>query len=313
MKRKIIIDTDPGQDDAVALFLALASPEIEVQAVIAVAGNVPLARTGENARRILEMAGFPHIPVFCGAPRPLQTIQTTAEHVHGPTGLDGIDLSVPPAMPLQTRNGVMYLIEAVRNSEPGELTLVMLGPLTDLALALTLAPDIAERICEVVLMGGAWSELGNITPAAEFNIYADPHAADIVFSAGIPLVVLPLDVTHQCLTLPERLAALRANGNRCSDAAVDMLSFSERFDLAKYGWKGAPLHDPCTIAWLLKPDIFGGRHVNVSIETESSLSVGMTVVDWWKVTERKPNALFIRDVKADAFFELLTTRLATLP
>lgn len=313
MKRKIIIDTDPGQDDAVALFLALASPEIEVQAVIAVAGNVPRARTMENARRVLEMAGRTDIPVFAGAARPLRPTQTTAEHVHGPTGLDGIDLSVPPTMPVQPESGVTYLVDAIRAAQEQELTLVMLGPLTDLAMALTIAPDIAGRLREVVLMGGAWSELGNITPAAEFNIYADPQAADIVFSAGIPLVVLPLDVTHKCLGLPDRLAALRANANRCSVAAADMLSYSERFDLVKYGWKGAPLHDPCTIAWLIAPDIFGGRHVNVGIETEGRLSVGMTVVDWWRVTDREPNALFLRDVDSDAFYDLLVSRLATLP
>ncbi|ATU74340.1 nucleoside hydrolase [Komagataeibacter rhaeticus] len=313
LKRRIIIDTDPGQDDAVAIFLALASPEITVQAIVAVAGNVPRERTLENACRVLEMAGRTDIPVFAGAARPLRPVQTTAEHVHGPTGLDGIDLSVPPAMAVQEHDGVTYLVDAIRRAQPQELTLVMLGPLTDLAMALTLAPDIAGRIREVVLMGGAWSELGNITPAAEFNIYADPQAADIVFSAGIPLVVLPLDVTHKCLGTPERLAALRANANRCSVAAADMLSYSERFDLHKYGWKGAPLHDPCTIAWLVAPELFGGRHVNVGIETEGRLSVGMTVVDWWKVTDRKPNALFVREVDSDAFYSLLATRLATLP
>ncbi len=313
MKRKIIIDTDPGQDDAVAIFLALASPEIDVQAIIAVAGNVPLHHTVENARRVLEMAGRPDIPLYAGAARPLRRTQTTAEHVHGPSGLDGIDTSWSLSMPVQTQNGVDYLIGAIRAAEPKELTLVMLGPLTDLAIALTLAPDIAGRLREVVLMGGAWSELGNITPAAEFNIYADPEAADIVFSAGIPLVILPLDVTHQCLGLPERLTAMRENGNRCSVAAADMLSFSERFDLKKYGWPGAPLHDPCTIAWLLNPEIFGGRTVNVSIETGNGLCAGMTVVDWWRVTDRTPNALFLRDVDSDAFYSLLTSRLAMLP
>lgn len=313
MTRKIIIDTDPGQDDAVAIFLALASPELDVQAIIAVAGNVPRSHTVENARRVLELAGRADIPLYAGAERPLQKTQTTAEHVHGPTGLDGIDMSWSPSMPVQEQSGVEYLIQSVRASEPQDITLVMLGPLTDLAIALTLAPDIASRLREVVLMGGAWSELGNITPAAEFNIYADPQAADIVFNAGIPLVVLPLDVTHKCLGLPERLKALRDNGNRCSVAAADMLSYSERFDLDKYGWKGAPLHDPCTIAWLLQPEIFSGRSVHVGIETAGVLSTGMTVVDWWAVTGKAPNALFLTDADSDAFYTLLTTRLATLP
>lgn len=313
MPRKIIIDTDPGQDDAVAIFLALASPELDVRAIVAVAGNVPLPRTSENARRILELAGRTDIPVYEGASRPLAAAQTTAEHVHGPTGLDGLDFTTPPAIAAQPESGITYLIDTIRAGTPGEYTLVALGPLTNLAIALTLAPDIAALVREIVLMGGAWSELGNITPAAEFNIYADPKAAEIVFGAGIPLAVLPLDVTHRCLATPARLAAFRAGGNRCSLAAADMLSFSERFDLAKYGWEGAPLHDPCTIAWLLQPEIFGGRSVNVRIETESSLSRGMTVVDWWKVTDRQANAQFLRDVDDTAFYDLLTARLARLP
>lgn len=319
--RKIIIDTDPGQDDAVAILLALASPELDVRAVIAVAGNVPLALTSVNARRVLELAGRTDVPFYEGAARPLMGplagplggAPVTAEHVHGRTGLDGMTFDAPPSMPAPERSGVTFLIETLRAAEQGDYTFVSLGPLTDLAVALTLAPDIARGLERIVLMGGAWSELGNITPAAEFNIYADPAAARIVFSSGVPITVLPLDVTHRCRTTPARLAAFRASGNRCSLAAADMLSFSERFDRAKYGWAGAPLHDPCTIAWLLQPEIFGGRSVNVRIETESPLSRGMTVVDWWKVTDRQANALFLRDVDDTAFYDLLTARLARLP
>ena len=313
MARRIIIDTDPGQDDAVAILLALASPEeLEVLGIVAVAGNVPLALTEKNARRIVELAGRTDVPVHAGCGRPMVRSLRTAEHVHGRTGLDGYALP-EPAIPLAEKHGVDFIVDTVMAAGEGEITLCTLGPLTNVAMALIKQPAIAGRLRHIVMMGGAYFEVGNITPAAEFNIYVDPHAADVVFRSGIPLTVAPLDLTHRMLTTEKRRQAFAAIGNRTGEAVAGLLSFSERFDLTKYGSVGAPLHDPCVIAWLLQPDLFTGRDINVSIETVSELTMGMTVADWWRVTDRPANALFLCDGNADGYYQLLTERLARLP
>ena len=310
--RKIIIDTDPGQDDAVAILLALASPdEIDVLGVVAVAGNVPLALTEKNARIVCELAGRVDIPVFAGRDAPLKRALVTAEHVHGKTGLDGPKLA-DPVMPLQDVHGVDFIVETLRREPPGTVTLVPIGPLTNIAAAFDKAPDIVARVQEIVLMGGAYFEVGNITPAAEFNIYVDPEAADIVFKSGAPLVVMPLDVTHKVLTTAVRVEAFRAMGTNVGKMVAAWTDFFERFDMEKYGSDGAPLHDPCTIAYLIQPELFSGRRINVEIEQVSDLTRGMTVADWWGVTDRAANALFIGDVDADGFFRLLTERIARL-
>jgi purine nucleosidase len=313
MPRKIIIDTDPGQDDAVAILLALASPqELEVLGIVAVAGNVGLHHNANNARKIVELAGRGDIPVFAGCARPMRRTLVTAEHVHGDTGLNGPDLP-EPTIPLQPQHGVDYLIDTLMNAEPGTITLCTLGPLTNIAMALVKEPRIAERIAEIVMMGGAYFEVGNITPAAEFNIYVDPEAADVVLRCGAPITMLPLDVTHQMQSTPDRLAAFLALGNKAGKAVHAMLTFSESFDLNKYGWAGAPLHDPTVIAYLLQPELFEGRHCNVTIETASELTMGMTVADYWHVTGYVRNANFMRDGDPEGFFGLLTERLARLP
>jgi purine nucleosidase len=313
MKRRIIIDTDPGQDDAVAILLALASPEeVDVLGIVAVAGNVPLAHTERNARRIVELAGRPEIPVFAGCVRPMVRTLVTAEHVHGRTGLDGADLP-DPQMPLQQEHGVDFIVRTLRAAEPGSITLCFLGPLTDLAMALVKAPDITTGIREVVLMGGAYFEVGNITPAAEFNIFVDPEAADVVMRSGVPITMCPLDLTHRVLTTEARLARFGALGNRAGAAVWGLLGFSERFDLAKYGSAGAPLHDPTVIGWLLRPDLFKGKVINVSIETMSPLTLGMTVADWWQITDRPRNVNFLREVDDEGFYALMSERLARLP
>lgn len=313
MPRKIIIDTDPGQDDAVAILLALASPEdFEVLGVVAVAGNVGLHHNATNARKIVELAGRPDIPVYAGCSRPMRRTLVTAEHVHGDTGLNGPDLPAP-TIDLQPQHGVDYLIDTLMSAEPGSITLCTLGPLTNIAMALVKEPRIAERVAELVMMGGAYFEVGNITPAAEFNIYVDPDAADIVFRSGIKLTVLPLDVTHHMQSTPARLAAIKALGNKSGQAVYDMLTFSEGFDLKKYGWEGAPLHDPTVIAYLIDPTLFEGRECNVTIETASELTIGMTVTDYWHVTDKPHNATYISTGNADGFYKLLTERLARLP
>ncbi len=310
--RKIIIDTDPGQDDAVAILLALASPEdVEVMGITAVAGNVPLPLTQKNARIICELARKPETRVFAGCDAPLKRKLVTAEHVHGKTGLDGPQMA-DPTMPLQDAHAVDFIIETLRREPAHTVTLCPLGPLTNIASAFQRAPDIVSRVQQIVLMGGAYFEVGNITPSAEFNIYVDPEAAEIVFRSGVPLVVMPLDVTHKALTNRKRVEAFRALGTEPGRMVAEWTDFFERFDMAKYGSEGAPLHDPCVIAYLIRPELFQGRHINVEIETTSELTLGMTVADWWGVTKRPANALFMGSVDAEGFFALLTDRVGRL-
>jgi len=310
--KSIIIDCDPGQDDALAILLALGSPEeIEVLAITAVAGNVPLAHTEVNARKLVALAGRTDIPVYAGADRPLVRDLVTAEFVHGQTGLDGADLR-EPSFSLQDGHAVQAIIDILRREPSGSVTLCPVGPLTNIALALRLAPDIAARIEAIVLMGGAIG-IGNITPAAEFNIYVDPHAADIVFRSGVPIVMHGLDVTHKALVTQTRLAAIKAIGSTVSEAVVGLLTFYNKFDQAKGEVQGAPLHDPCAIAYVIWPDLFEGRHRHVEIDITSDVSMGRTLVDWRGLSEKPANALAIDQIDADAFFKFLTERLARLP
>ena len=310
--RKIIIDTDPGQDDAVAILLALASPEdVTVLGITAVAGNVPLDLTQKNARIICELAQKTDVPVFAGAKRPLERPLVTAEHVHGKTGLDGPQLP-DPTMTLQDQHAVDFIIQTLRAEPSGTITLCPLGPLTNIAAAFNQAPDIIERVREVVLMGGAYFEVGNITPTAEFNIYVDPEAAEIVLKSGADITMMPLDVTHKALVTKNRNDRFRALETPVGVAVAEMTDFFERFDREKYGSDGAPLHDPTVIAYLINPKLFTGRYVNVEVETKSALTLGMTVADWWRVSNREPNAMFIGDLDADGFFDLLTERLGRL-
>ena len=313
MARRIIIDTDPGIDDAVAILLALAAPEeLDVLGIVAVAGNLPLAQTERNARRVCELAGRADIPVYAGCARPLLRPLATAEQIHGETARDRL-LLPEPTMALQPQHGVDFLIETFRAEAAGTITLCVLGPMTNMAMALVKAPEIAERIGELVAMGGACFALGNVTPAAEFNIHVDPEAAAIVLNSGIPITMIPLDVTQQVLTTPKRLAALRGLGNRCGSAVAALLAAFERKRRANFGTRGGALHDPCVIGYLLRPALFGGREVNVAIETQSRLTLGMTVVDWWGVTGRKANVRLMNTIDASGFYDLMTERLARLP
>jgi len=312
VRRKIIIDTDPGQDDAVAILLALGSPaEIEVLGIVAVAGNVGLKLNAINALKVVELSGKTDTPVYAGCERPMRRNLVTAEQVHGKTGLDGPDLP-DPKIKLREQHGVDFIIETLLREPAGTVTLCALGPLTNLGMAFVKAPQIGPRIKEIVLMGGGLFEGGNITPAAEFNIYVDPEAADVVFHSGVPIIMVPLDVTHFMLTTRTRIERFRALGNKTGVATAEMLDFFERYDEAKYGWDGGPLHDPCVIAYLLKPELFKGRHVNVAIETQGELTRGMTVVDYWGVTGRVKNCNYLRSGDSDGFYELLFERLATL-
>ena len=311
MTHRIIIDTDPGQDDAIAMLLAFASPEIEVLGICSVAGNVPLPLTTKNALKVCELAGRTDVPVYAGAAAPLVRKLVTAEDVHGKTGLDGPDLP-EPAMRPRDGHAVDFLIETLRAEPSGSITLCALGPLTNIALAFARAPEIRGRVARIVGMGGGRSEGGNITPVAEFNIYADPHAAQAVFHAGVPVVLHPLDVTHRARTSRDRVAAFRRLGTPAGTAVAAMLSFAQTYDMERYGAEGGPLHDPNVIAWLLRPDIYRGKDVNLEVETGSELTMGQTVVDWWGATDRPRNVHFVREVDDAALFDLLVERIGRL-
>lgn len=309
--RPIILDCDPGQDDAMAILLALASrQEIDLLGITVVAGNVPLELTQTNARKICELARRTDMPVFAGCSRPILRKLVTAEYVHGKTGLDGTDLPAP-TMPLQEAHAVDFIVDTVMAQPKGAVTLCPIGPLTNVALAMVKQPAIIPRLKEIVLMGGAMAE-GNTTPAAEFNIYVDPHAARVVFESGVPITMLGLDVTHQALVTEERLAAVRALDTPVTNAVVGLLDFFNRYDRERYAIPGAPLHDPCVIAYLLKPELFDGRECHVAVETESELTMGATLVDWWGLHGKGTTARVINAVDADGFFDLLTERLGTL-
>ncbi len=310
MTRKIIIDCDPGQDDAVALFLAMASPdELDLLGITAVGGNVPLELTHHNARQMCDIAGRQDIPVYAGCAEPMIRPPMTAEMIHGDSGINGIDV-FEPETPLQSEHAVDYIINTLLAADEGTVTLVPTGPLTNIGTAIEKEPAILPRIERIVLMGGAMREGGNRTPSAEFNILVDPHAADIVLRCGRPITQMGLDVTHHVLSTRDRVERIVALGNPVALATAGMLSYFDRFDTKKYKSKGAPLHDPCTIAWLIKPELFKGRDCNVAVETESELTMGHTAVDFWHVTDRPINVNWIYDVDADGFYDLLIERLA---
>jgi purine nucleosidase len=312
MALPLIIDCDPGQDDAVALLLAMASPEeFELLGICAVAGNVPLSRTAYNARVIRELAGRLEVPVHAGCPRPMLLAPTTAEHIHGKIGIDGAALPEPTA-PLDPAHAVVWLIETLRASAR-PIALATLGPLTNIATALVMAPDIASKIDRLVLMGGAIAA-GNITASAEFNIYVDPHAAAVVFGAGLSLTMIGLDVTHQALSTPGRIERIAGADTNAARAAAGMLRFfSARYAEAGRSAGGAPLHDPCVIAYLMRPDMFEGRPMRVDIETASGLTMGRTVCDPHCRDGRAANATVLERIDAEAYFALIAERMARLP
>lgn len=312
MKERIIIDCDPGQDDAINLLLALSSPdELDILGITTVAGNVPLHLTERNARMMCDIAGRSDVPVFAGCVRPTVRPLITAENVHGKTGVDGVEVFEPRSK-LESQHAVEFIVDTLRAADDASITLVPTGPLSNIATAINRDPSIVSRIKCIVLMGGAMREAGNTTPSAEFNILVDPHAAEVVFNCGRPIVAMGLDVTHQVLASRERIARIKAVGNRAARATAGMLEFFSRHDSAKYGADGAPLHDPCTVAFLLQPGLFEGKLCNIAIETQSPLTMGHTAVDFWHISKRPKNATWIHSVDADGFYALLTERLARL-
>ena len=310
MAQKIIIDCDPGQDDALMLFLAFASPEaLEILGVVAVAGNVALEKTERNARMLCDIAERRDMRVFAGCDRPLLRPLELADHVHGREGLNGVDIFAPNT-PLEAQHGVDFIVEALMATEDDEITLVPTGPLTNIALAILREPKILPKIKSIVLMGGALREGGNVTASAEYNIYVDPHAADIVFRCGRPIVAMGLDVTHQVISSPDVLERLGGLSSRAAATAAALIKSYEFFDAEKYGSDGAPLHDPCTIAYLLDPDIFELKACNIMIETQSELTMGHTAVDFWGATDRPANAQWAYKADRERFFDLFVDRLA---
>jgi inosine-uridine nucleoside N-ribohydrolase len=302
----IVLDCDPGHDDAIALLLALASPEVELLGVTTTYGNQTLEKTTANALRVLELVGRTDVPVATGAERPLERELAVAAHVHGESGLDGPVLPVAETPPAST-NAVDFLADAVRGAGR-QVTLVPTGPLTNVARYLeTHGADGIERI---VLMGGSIAE-GNITPAAEFNIWADPEAARLVFASGLDATMVGLDVTHQALLGPDEEARLRASG-RIGTFAAELNVFFSRYHRETYGWNGAPIHDAVALALVIRPELVETRHRNVEIEVESEFCRGRTVVDLWNRTDRPPNAHVGVGIDRDGFFDLLVERIGSL-
>ncbi|MFB0584072.1 pyrimidine-specific ribonucleoside hydrolase RihA [Aeromonas salmonicida] len=307
MALPVILDCDPGHDDAIALILALASPELKVLAVTTSAGNQTQEKTLNNALRILTLLGRDDIPVAAGAPKPLARELIIADNVHGESGLDGPTLPDPAFAP-QAMTGLELMAKSLRES-PEPVTLVPTGPLTNIALLLAAHPELKPNIARIVLMGGA-AGAGNWTPAAEFNIYVDPEAADMVFKSGIPITMCGLDVTHEAQVMDEDIARVRAIANpvaRCVAGLLDFFMIYHRDP--KWGFAGAPLHDPCTIAWLLAPGLFHGVECRVDIETRGLHTTGMTVVDRYQLTGKPANALVLLGLDRAGFIDLLVERL----
>jgi len=311
--RKIIIDTDPGQDDAFAILFALGSPaELDVVAITTIGGNVPLALTSRNALKVVELAGRPDIPVHAGCPGPMIRKLITAEYVHGETGLDGAVLP-EPATPLQEEHAVNYLVRAIMAAPEGSLSVCTLGPMTNLAMAMTMEPRIIPRIREVVLMGGGFFEGGNATPAAEFNIFVDPHAAHKVFDSGVPVTMVPIDCTYTAQMTPEWLDELRATGSRAAIEAANLADFYRRYGSHKFPTAARPIHDACVTGYLLAPEICEQKSRHVTIDIVSPETIGTTVVDWWDVTKRRKNCKVLRRIDPQPFFKLMLERISSLP
>jgi purine nucleosidase len=305
----IIIDTDPGQDDALAILLALAaSDRLDLLGITTVAGNVGVDLTTANALRILEVAGRPDVPVYRGASRPLLRKLCTAEYICGPDGLEGAGLPAP-AIKAQDQHAVPFIIETLRKAPDRSITLCPIGPLTNLALVFAQEPALAAKVERIVVMGGA-RDMGNITPAAEFNFHVDPHAAHIVLQLGVPIVLFGLHATHQAVCTLEHVARITALETKVARAVVGMTSRPRPYAKVRLGVQGHPQHDPCVIAWLLWPELFTGRDCHVAVETCSEETIGRSTIDWWGSTQRPPNAHVIERIDSDQFFERLITVLA---
>jgi inosine-uridine nucleoside N-ribohydrolase len=304
---RIILDTDPGHDDAIALLLALASPELEILGITTVSGNQTLEKTTANALRILEFVQRTDVPVHAGAPRPLVREQWAAAYVHGESGLDGPELPDPETEP---RKGHAIDFIAAQVEEHDGVVLVPVGPLTNIGLLLAKYPGIESRIARVVLMGGAIAE-GNVTPAAEFNVWADPEAAHRVFTSGIDVTMVGLDVTHKALLLPEKVDEIRRTG-RVGSLVAQLYDFYHERHVRMYGWEGSPVHDALAVAHVIRDDFVETEHRHVQVDIGPEPGRGRTYVDLWKRAGNEPNAHVGVDVDGPRFIQFLVQRLASL-
>ena len=313
MNKKIIIDCDPGHDDAVAIMLAAANKTIDILGITCVGGNSTLENTKLNALKICSLINRTDIRIYAGENKPMKLELVTAAHVHGKSGLDieGSPIEVENNYNIQDMHAVDFIIKSCKeNNDP--IYLCPTGPLTNIATALIKDPTIKNKIKQIIFMGGAGLCLGNITPSAEFNVYVDPHAANIVINSGIPLIMMGLDVTHKVNVNDQIIKDIEKNNNRVSKFFADLMKFYSKFHRKLYQTNESPLHDPCVIAYLIKPKIFKGKKVNVVVEEVSNLTRGKTVVDWLGVTKRKPNCCVMVDADVKRFFSLLKQELKNL-
>ena len=311
-KHRVLVDCDPGRDDALAIAMLLASTaEIELVGITAVAGNVPLVLTYRNARFICDLCGFPEVPVHAGADRPLAREPVTGTRAHGENGLEGMEVDVPPVA-VESGGAVAFMNETLRAAKDDEITLVAIGPLTNVAILVADSPELLPKIRQIVLMGGASRAGGNVTPAAEFNIFADPHAAAQVLDCGRPMTIVSLDATHQVLATPAHAKRLARAGGEPARRLAALLRPAAHSRVARFGPDCLPIHDPCTVAWLLQPDLFRAEPVPVAVETEGTHTLGATVVDWWGVTGKPPNAHWVTEVNGEGVLALLIERIGRL-
>lgn len=308
--KRIILDTDPGVDDALTILLALASPEIRLEALTITQGNVTVEKGTRNALAVLELLGASHIPVAKGTSLPLVGPLLASDHVHGKSGLGNAVLPEPKAGPV-SRHGIDDLIERFL-AEPGELRLFAVGPLTNIALAIRKEPRFASAVKEMVIMGGSIREGGNITPRAEFNIYADPHAAHIVFHSGIPITLIPLDVTHKTMLYTTQIERLKKNDSPISRFIVDATSDYVHFTESKTGIPGCALHDPLTLATMIAPELLTLEEHYVDVDISGGISTGSTFADFYRTTGKPANMKVALGVRGEEFVELFLERVETL-
>jgi ribosylpyrimidine nucleosidase len=299
---KIILDMDPGHDDAVAMMLAWAHPRIDLQAITVVAGNQTLEKTARNALNVATALGVRGVPVAAGMSGPMVRRQVIADDIHGVTGLDGPTFG-EPTVSLDSRHAVQLIIEILMSSA-GDITLVPTGPLSNIAMAMRLEPRIIEKIERIVLMGGSY-QLGNITSAAEFNIFADPEAAHVVFSSGRPLVMMGLDLTRQAKVFPSVVERMREIGNPVSQLFVELIEFFAKTQKEVFGWEGPPLHDPTTVAWLIDPTLIKTKPMAVEVELRGEHTYGRTCCDYFGMTRKAPNAEVALELEVERFWDLI--------
>jgi purine nucleosidase/pyrimidine-specific ribonucleoside hydrolase len=301
--RPIVLDCDPGHDDAIAILVAHGCPDIELRAITTVAGNQTLEKTTLNARRVCTVAGIVDVPIAAGAAQPLRRKLEAAPDIHGESGLDGPRFPEPTVGVVDVAAADL-IVQLALEAEPGELSLVPTGPLTNVATALQRAPEVGPRLREIVLMGGS-TDRGNWTPAAEFNIWADPEAADAVFRSGVPVTMCGLNLTHQALATPHVVERVAAVGTQVADVVVDLLGFFADTYRDVFGFGSPPVHDPCAVARVARPDLVGVRDAFVAVETSGGWTTGMTVVDLLSRLDRPANAKVAMDLNVDGFWDLV--------